>query len=328
MASQSRCRQNLEFVAPFRHLKSPVWQYFGFYRLQGSDETHFDRTMCTLCSNLLAYNRGCTQNMRYHLIRFHKINPNSIPNNVSLEISDGQLTELTTPSYLLDKVDTGQFEIAPASSSLKSLVWQYFGYYKVKDSDDVKHDRTWCKLCDSFIPHPDSSLSRMHSHLSRHHNIHLKAATAGPQSPELSQSSESDTSDSMKDMTTPQDVVFVKAEPSLKGLVWNYFGFYRIKGTEINRYDRTCCKLCNNLVKYSTSNTSRMRKHLERVHYLNLDELSEPEQDSSAAKTSSQSCMTQLKGPSHSETPSQSWAQLKVPSYSLDDSVTAHTSLF
>lgn len=327
---QERGCSNLEFVEPSTRLRSAVWKYFGFYKYkngQSDDETHFDKTLCKLCNNLLAYNTGCTTNMRQHLIRSHDILPeelvirenkncktsinNSSTNRKSVEPVDNQdisnklkslhdhddydeendrcfgdptstkadysheiePTHTTTSrkSAMLTQVDKARFDFVAPSSSLKALVWKYFGFCKEKNSNEAKFDRTWCKLCDQLMVYSGGNTTNMRSHLTRHHGIILDSLS--PNSSKIisgtidlpRQISNSGQKSPLVWEKFHEKYEFVPAKPHLKASVWRYFGFYKDIDSDEVKYDSTCCKLCKALVKYC-SNTSNMRKHMHRYH--------------------------------------------------------------
>ena len=254
-----------EFVAPSSKLKSSVWRYFGFYKKKGSNETHYDRTLCKLCNNLLAYIGGCTTNMRYHLIRSHKIHAAPWESDVKTVTANKDGKKVQRFSNL-EKVDKGVYEFVNAPSSHKALVWQYFGLGKEKGKKDPDTHRTWCKLCDAFIAYTGGNTSNMRSHLAVHHDIQFESVTVNSkrEEPTKTDSTEIDRLDSDKYLSDNYE--FVAAKPELKASVWIHFGFYRLKGTDETRFDRTCCNLCKILIRYIDGNTSNMRAHLQRNH--------------------------------------------------------------
>lgn len=273
-----------EFVVPSPKLRSAVWQYFGFYKINGSPITHHDRTLCKLCNNLFAYNSGCTTNMRQHLVRSHKIDPqklllNELKRSISPSSSgtDEKEAKLSRRHGSLQKVDQCLYEFVPASASLRASVWQHFGFYKDKGTVCTKFDKTWCKLCDHFMVYSGGSTTNMRSHLVRHHEFEIDGellATAAPtaSSKSLAPVAKSSicedtvTSDSSFEKSFADDYEFVPAKPHLKAKVWNYFGFYKLKGSADTLFDKTCCKLCKTMLRYVDGCTTNMRSHLGRAH--------------------------------------------------------------
>ena len=272
---------SFEFVPPPSKLKSTVWKYFGFYKIRGSDETHYDRTLCKLCNNLLAYNGGCTTNMRYHIIRSHKAEAEQLllgdvkgaAGTHVKAVSEAKDSKTPRRPGWLVKVDQDAFELVSPSSSLKALVWQYFGFYRQKGEEDTKVDRTWCKLCDHFLVYTGGNTSNMRSHLLRQHDIQLESLTGNSavstSECEGQSLSDNDQSQSIPDFTEKYE--FVAPKPHLKALVWQYFGFYKKKDSDDTRFDRTCCKLCNTMLKYTGGCTTNMRNHLQRVHSVDVN---------------------------------------------------------
>lgn len=281
--------KDMEFVKPSSKLRSAVWKYFGFYKMNGDDEPKYDRTLCMICNNLLAYHSGNTSNMRQHLIRSHGIQSKILTGHIqhSVEertipisnikrakrsIDEGmrvrrvkqKIQQENLPTAALVDIDQSQCEFVQPPLYLKALVWKHFGFYRAKGSAITQYDRTWCKLCNQVMKYIDGSTSNMRSHLTRHHDIELNSISSV--STNLSV-----TNNYMKkgpSQTLSKDFEFVEPKTNLKALVWRYFGFYKHIGSDETKFDYTVCRLCNAMLRYSHCSTTNMRAHLRNYHGL------------------------------------------------------------
>jgi len=236
------------------NVKEVIWNFFGFYKVKDTDETHTDKVMCKFCKDVVKYVDNNTNHMKQHLTNVHMFSENALKLMV---FKHSKKSPNTHESVV--QLSSGDFDLFQPSSP----VWLYFGYSKEKKSTQTELDRNWCKLCNQVLINTAGSKRRMLSHLATHHKIQIGLKTSAP----------------IKKIYDVFNSVFENAKSNFevvpvrkqfKAIVWKYFGFYKTKGTNDIKTDYTCCRLCGNFVKYSKGSTSMMKKHLKTYHDIDI----------------------------------------------------------
>ena len=92
------------------------------------------------------------------------------------------------------------------------------------------------------------------------------------------------------------DIIYVAPPSSKRSQVWQHFGFYKERGFDVVRQDKTCCKHCKTLNNYhATGNTTNMTAHLSSAHSIKLEpvtSIKRKAEDTSASEAGKPKMMT------------------------------------
>ena len=95
------------------------------------------------------------------------------------------------------------------------------------------------------------------------------------------------------------DIIYVAPPSSKRSQVWKHFGFYKQRGFDVVRQDKTCCKHCKTLINYhATGNTTNMTAHLSRAHSIKIEpvaSIKRKAEDTSASEASQPKMMSMVK---------------------------------